>query len=56
MLDNHKKLLIKYQKGINEFENDYIKDNFINYKKYDTHRGYLIININKYFLFIKKKC
>ena len=47
MLDNHKKLLIKYQKGINDFENDYIKDNFINYKKYDTHRGYLI-NLESY--------
>ena len=47
MLDNHKKLLIKYQKGIYDFENDYIKDIFINYKKYDTHRGYLI-NLESY--------
>ena len=27
---------------INEFENTYIKDKFINYKKYKPHTGYLI--------------
>ena len=35
-------LLKEYKDKINDFENKYVKDNFQNYKKYDSHRGYLI--------------
>ena len=48
MSNKDEKLLIFYNSKIDEFENSYIKDNFINYKSYGQHRGYLIKLENYY--------
>jgi len=46
-MNEDEKLLIKYRLLIKQFENEYVKNNFSNYKNYGQHRGYLI-NLESY--------
>ena len=46
-MNEDEKLLINYRLLIEQFENNYVKENFHNYKDYEHHRGYLI-NLESY--------